>query len=182
MSGGKRREPVKLILAKNKTHMSKRAIEKRLSEELDVPFKDIETPSYLNAKQQKEFNEYAFKLKALDIFTELDVDILAQFVLAKTLYLKYCDQIKTVLSKDDATREWKIIDKLALNCDDQEELVDLLEKILRRQRTDEISSLMSLQDKAFKQCVTCARELGLTITSRAKLVIPTPPDDGDDEL
>ena len=29
-----------------------------------------------------------------------------------------------------------------------------------------------LQDKAFKQCVACAKELGLTVTARAKIVLP----------
>ena len=75
-----------------------------------------------------------------------------------------------------------MIDKLALECDDGEQLIDLLETLLRRQRGTEIASLMSLQDKAFKQCIACAREMGLTVTSRTKLVVPKPPDDEDDEL
>lgn len=179
---GKRRQPINLILANGKKHVSRRVIEERRAQELKVPFTDVEAPDYLTATQKKEFNMYAEMLLKLDIFTELDVDILAQYCIAHELYLKYSKQIKQVLSKNDTVREWKIIDTLALKCDDGEQLVELLEKLLRRQRSDEITSLMNLQDKAFKQCIACAREMGLTITSRTKLVIPKPPDDSDDEL
>lgn len=46
----------------------------------------------------------------------------------------------------------------------------------------EISAAQTAQDKAFRQCVTSANELCLNVTSRAKLVIPQPPDGGGDEL
>lgn len=182
MAGGKRREPINLILAKGKKHFSKEQIEERRAQELQVPFTEVEAPDYLTAKQKREFNKYAEMLLKLEIFTELDVDCLAQYCIARELYLKYSDQIKKLLAKNEVVRDWQVIDTLALDCDDSEQLIELLEKILRRQRGSEISTLMSLQDKAFKQCVTCAREMGLTITSRTKLVIPKPPDDEDDEL
>ena len=44
------------------------------------------------------------------------------------------------------------------------------------------NTMQNLQDKAFRQAQTSARDLGMTITSRAKLVVPTPPDNEDDEL
>lgn len=179
---GKKREPINLILAKGKKHVSRRVIEERRAQELKVPFTDVEAPSYLTAKQKKVFDAYAEKLLALEIFTELDVDLLAQYCIAHELYLQYSDQIKKLLAKNTVVREWRVIDKLALEADDEEELIELLEKLLRRQRGDEITSLMSLQDKAFKQCIACAKEMGLTITSRTKLVIPKPPDENDDEL
>ena len=182
MSGGKTREPINLILAKGKAHFSKDKIEERRAQELNVPFTNIVVPDYLTAKQKREFNKYAELLLKLEIFTELDVDILAQYCVAHDLYLTYSDQIKKLMSKNDVVRDWKVIDKLALECDDEEQLIDLLETLLRRQRGAEITSLMNLQDKAFKQCVACAREMGLTITSRVKLVIPKPPEDDDDEL
>ena len=45
-----------------------------------------------------------------------------------------------------------------------------------------LKDLQNLQDKTLRQCLACAKELGLTITSRAKLVIPTPLEGEDDEL
>ena len=35
---------------------------------------------------------------------------------------------------------------------------------------------MTLQDKSFKQCRACANDLGLTITSRCKLILPKTPE------
>lgn len=149
---------------------------------MNVPFKDIVAPSYLTAKQKREFNYYAEKLAALNIYTELDADVLAQYVIALELYIKYSAQIKKIVNKADAVHAWDVIDKLARNCKDGLQLAELLERILRRQRASELGALTTLQDKAFKQCVVCARELGLTITSRAKLEVPPPPGGEDDEL
>ena len=144
---GRPREPVDLIKAKGKKHLSKSEYEERKSQELDVPFIDVKAPSYLNAKQKRKFNDIAKKLVALGIMTELDVDCLARYVISHDLYVLYTSQITQMLA---------------------EGVVD--------------NTMQNLQDKAFRQAQTTARDLGLTITSRCKLVMPTPPDDEDDEL
>lgn len=175
---GRPRKPVAI----NKKHFSKAEREQRENEELNVPFTDVTPPDYLTAKQKRDFNEYATKLVALGIFTELDVDVLAQFCIAKELYIGYSKQVKKVLDKENIVHKWSVIEELAAETETQEDLIKLLEKIIRRQRGEDISVMMSLQDKAHKQCLACAKELGLTITSRLKLVIPQPPEDDDDEL
>lgn len=45
----------------------------------------------------------------------------------------------------------------------------------------QIKSLQIAQDRAFKQAHTCASSLGLTVTSRCKLVVPVAEDDGGEE-
>lgn len=182
MAKGKKRLPVNLILAKGKHHFSRRELAERRAKELDVPFKEIKAPSYLTAKQKKSFNYYAEKLAAINIYTELDADVLAQYVIALELYIMYSAQIKKIVNKAEPVNAWKAIDNISRNCENSFQLVELLEKLVRRQRVSEIGALTTLQDKAFKQCVACARELGLTITSRAKLEVPPPPDGEDDEL
>jgi P27 family predicted phage terminase small subunit len=107
---------------------------------------------------------------------------LAQFCIAKELYINYSKQIKKVLDKANTVHKWNVVEELAANCETQDDLIKLLEKIIRRQRGEDITVLMNLQDKAHKQCLACAKELGLTITSRLKLAIPPPPEDDDDEL
>lgn len=177
-----RKQPVDLIKAKGKKHLTKKEYEQRKAEEIEVPFTDVEPPRYLTSQKQKnEFTKYAEMLKKVGIFTELDVDCLAMYVMSRALYEKYTKQIEKVLAKADIVHRWEVIDKLCLNCDDAEDLRKLLEKIAKRQRGDDINCFMSLQDKAFKQCLSCARELGLTIGARCKLVIPKV-DDDDDEL
>lgn len=179
---GRPREPVDLIKAKGKKHLTKAEYEERKNSELQVPFTDVEPPDYLTAKQKREFTQIADQLLELNIMTELDVNVLAQYCIAKTLYLDYSDQLKKVMAKKNAVHKWGVVESIAEDCEEQEELKKLLEALLRRQRGDDATVLMNLQDKAFKQCLACAKELGLTITSRVKLVIPTPPDDDDDEL
>jgi len=178
---GRKREPTSVVIAKGKKHLTKKEIEERQAQELDVPFKDVQAPKYLTAAQKKEFDSIAEKLCALEIFTELDCDLLAQYIIAKTLYLKYSEQIKKIVDKANAVHKWSAIDEIAEDVEDAEDLKNLLEKILRRQRGDDLTVIMNLQDKAFKQCIACARELGLTVTSRLKLAIPEVTDD-DDEL
>lgn len=179
---GRPREPIALVKAKGKKHLTQKEYDERKESELQVPFVDVEPPDYLTAKQKKEFNAISEKLLALEIFTELDVDVLAQYIIAKTLYLDYNAQIKKINAKENLVHKWAAIDEIAVDCEGAEELRKLLEKILRRQRGDDVTVLMNLQDKAFKQCLACAKELGLTITSRLKLVIPQPTDGEDDEL
>lgn len=45
-----------------------------------------------------------------------------------------------------------------------------------------LKSLQLMQDRAFKQAQSSARDLGLTVTSRCKIVVPAPPPEDDDEL
>jgi len=183
---GRPREPIDLLIAKGKKHLTKDEIFERKEQEVEVPFLDVMPPDYLKGKKRiAEFNHYANMLLKIGIFTELDVDILAQYILAKELYLTYTKQLEKVMAKANIVHKWAVIDDLAMLCDEGDtldELKKLLEKICRRQRGEDATTLMNLQDKAFKQCLACAKELGLTVTGRCKLVVPTPPDDEDDEL
>lgn len=43
-----------------------------------------------------------------------------------------------------------------------------------------LKEMQNLQDKAFRQAQSAARDLGLTITSRCKIVVPQPPEDEDE--
>ena len=184
----KRREPVDLIKAKGKKHLSNAEYEERKSQELDVPFLDVSPPDYLTTKKQKdEFNHYAGMLVELGIFTELDVDCLARYIIAKELYVNYTKQLRKVVAKENTVRKWKVIDQMAELCSEDytgtlDDLKQLLEKILRRQRGDDVTVLMNLQHKAFQQAQAAARELGLSVTSRCKIIVPQSPDGDDDEL
>lgn len=176
------REPVDLIKAKGKKHLTKNEYEERKAQEVEVPFVDIKPPSYLKGKKRiKEFKHYSEMLVEIGIFTELDVDVLAKYIISKELYLEYTKQLEEVVSKSVIVDKWSALDGIVFNAENEATLRDLLEMILRRQKGDDTTVLMNLQDKAFKQCLMCAKELGLTITSRCKLIIPQPPDD-DDEL
>ena len=149
---GRNKKPIDLHLANgNPSHLTKAEIEERQAQELEVPFTDVEPPSYLNKSQKKKFRDIAKMLLAIGIMTELDVDCLARYVISHDLYLTYTEKVNDLLSIGD---------------------VDMRE----------LNTVQNMQDKAFKQANASASALGLTITSRCKIVIPTPPDTEDDDL
>lgn len=145
---GKPREPIDLIKAKGKKHLSKKEYEDRKNSELQVPFTDVEPPDYLTKAQSGKFNDIAEKLLALGIMTELDVDCLAMYILSHDLYLEYTRNIMKMLKAGDL---------------------------------ESVKCLQMLQDKAFRQALSAAKSLGLTITDRCKITIPPPPEE-DEEL
>lgn len=152
------REPIDLIKAKGKKHLSEKEYEERKSQEIKVPFTDISPPKYLNAKQKKEFIEIAGKLQTIDpnLFTELDVDTLCRYLQAKELYLKYTEQLNKMLNSPKPVSEEGNF------------------------YLDDINKLQRMQDVVFKQCQSSARDLGLNISSRCKIILP-PVENGDDD-
>lgn len=148
---GRLPKPIGLHLAEgNPSHLTKAEIEERQAGELEVPFVDVKPPEYLTGRKQIEkFNYIADMLLSLQIFTELDVDTLARYIMSEQLYLQY---------------------------------TNLLVGLIKSKDFDQMSKIQSLQDRAFRQCHQCAKALGLTITDRARLVVPQPPDSDDDEL
>ena len=53
-------------------------------------------------------------------------------------------------------------------------------KLIRGNDNATLRDMQTMQDKAFKQAQSAAAALGLTITSRAKIVVPQPPEEPDD--
>lgn len=139
MDRGRKREPVDLIVAKGKTHLSKEEIKRRREQEIKVPYTDVTAPDYLPEELVPEFDDIAQKLLDINIMTELDEDTLARYLLSKRQYLKLTYILDTAMNEMDI---------------------------------DTLSKYQTMQDKAFKQCRMGASDLGLSITSRAKLVVP----------
>lgn len=153
------REPIDLIVAKGKKHLTKAEIEERKAQEIEVPFKDIHPPLFLPKSFHKEFYEISGKLEAIGIMTELDVVSLAQYLIAKQNYISYTAMLLKVIKRNaDPNKQYLSEDDVVEN-----------------------TKIQALQDRALRQCQSCARDLGLTITSRLKIAIPQPPDE-DDEL
>ena len=139
---GRRKEPVNLVLAKGKKHLTKEEIEQRKAGEIKPIIDGISPPDYLLKDQKEEFIKTADQLKKLKIMGETDVDTLARYVVANSLYIKTVKKIRKPSVINDPAE------------------FDFYTRIL---------------DKYFKMCRNCANDLGLTITSRTKLVVPEPP-------
>lgn len=146
---GRNKEPIKLLQAKGRKHLTKTEIKERESSELPVIADDISPPTFLNKSQKEKFNKIAEKLKTLGIMSDLDCDVLARYIKAETDFIFY------------------------------EKLIARTQKELMRAEPEQISDIVDilmkyekLKNTAFNQCHTCASALGMTITSRCKIVVP----------
>jgi P27 family predicted phage terminase small subunit len=133
------RQPIALVEAKGKKHLTKSEIAERQAREVQPITDGIEAPCYLNATQKKEFDKIANQLIKLKIMGETDVDALARYVVANTSYIHATRQLRKKVVKDSPI-QYEIWSKV--------------------------------QERYFKQCRACAQDLGLTISSRCKLVVP----------
>ena len=149
------KEPVDLILAKGKSHhLTKSEIKKRKNEEIKAPSDKIKPPSYLNKSQKKKFKEIAIQLIELDIMSNLDCDALARYLIALDMYIAISNKLQRTS-----------IDNIDIN--NYEDMAEQISKL---------DNLSKIQDRYFKQCRMAASDLGLTITSRCRLVIPKAPE------
>lgn len=131
------RQPVNLLVVKGKKNLTKKEIEERKAQEVKAASDKVEAPDYLPDDLKNEFNEIAAELVKIGIMSNLDVDALSRFLMAKKLYL---------------TMTHKLLENPNLMIEDKD--------------------MVTTQDKLYKQCRSAASDLGLTITSRCKLVVP----------
>lgn len=149
MAGAKK--PIQLNLALGGKHWTKEEIAERLRSEVQPQTDGIAAPSYLTAKQKKQFDIIAEQLQRIGIMGETDCDTLARYITAQSLYEQAVKDLRSI-QKDrpkDATAEDLATWAAMLN---------LLDK---------------RQDRYFKQAQTAAAALGLTISSRCKLALPS---------
>ncbi len=137
------RQPVDLLIANDKKHLTKEEIEKRRASEIKPCTDKIEAPPYLTKKQKMEFYEIAGQLKKLNIMGETDVDALARYIISSDLYV---NAVKKLRSKEV------------------------------RENLGMYDYYAKMQNRFFKQCRACAMDLGLTISSRCRLIVPAPPE------
>lgn len=102
------RQPIEVIQMKGKKHLTQKEIEERKKQEVKVKPKEdsIKAPTYLKNKQKGEFRKIAKQLIELGIMSNLDVDALARYIIAKDCYLQVVqminDQPELVLDKNVA--------------------------------------------------------------------------------
>ena len=133
------RQPINVVIAKNKKHLTKAEIKERQRTELPPVDGEIIPPSYLTAKQKQEFNTYVAQLRQLKIIGVTDTDALARYVVANTFYVNSVKQLRS-----------------------KEAMAD----------PEIFESWMRINERYFKQCREAATDLGLTISSRCRLVVP----------
>lgn len=151
---GRNPEPIDFILEKGKSHKTKKEIDQRKSQEVPVIDDNISPPEFLTTKKQKQkFQDIADVLHTIGIISNVDCDALGRYILSEESWVRYGKLIAKMQTKADK----------ALREDDMKSFLSF---------TDLIAKYEGLRVKAFNQAHACATALGLTITSRCRLVMP----------
>lgn len=154
------RQPTDLIMLKGKKHLTKAEIKDRKSKEIKAKSDKIKAPNYLNKKEKLEFNSIAKQLKEIEIMSNLDIDALSFFIKTRSEYMKISAEVEkrwpvTLIEKEVKDNEGNLIN---------------IEEIFV---VDEVyESLVKMQLKVLNACRKCASDLGLSIASRCRLVVP----------
>ena len=144
------RQPVELVMSKGSTHLTKADINTRTQREVKPCADNITPPSYLTATQKKHFRDIAGKLERIGIMGETDEEALARYIIAEELYRQ------AVKDNRDFRKRSKMPDDAA-GAIEYAEMLDKMDKRI---------------DRYFKQAHAAASALGLTISSRCRLVVP----------
>lgn len=146
------RKPMLLNLANGGKNWTKEEIKERLDSEVQPVTDGIAAPSSLTAKQKKEFDRIAGQLQKLKIMGETDCDTLARYVVAQDLYTQAVKDLRAVQKQRPKGVDASVETLVAW--------ATMLEQLDKR------------VERYFKQANTAASALGLTISSRCKLVVP----------
>ena len=146
------RKPMLLNLANGGKNWTKEEIQSRLDSEVQPVTDGIEAPSSLTAKQKKEFDRIAEQLQKLKVMGETDCDTLGRYVIAQDLYTQAVKDLRAVQKQRPKGAEADVETLVAW--------ASMLEQLDKR------------VERYFKQANTAASALGLTISSRCKLVVP----------
>ena len=159
MAGQK--QPIDLVIARGKKHLTKAEIAQRKAEEVSPCMDDISPPTYLSAPEKKRFKKLANQLSKINIIGETDTEALARYVTAQSLYE---DAVKDVRKTKKKKPRPPAADADTNERNDFYNQLDLWRVFM--------DSAIKRQDRYFKQAQTAAAALGLTISSRCKLVAP----------
>lgn len=140
------RQPIALVQAKGAKHLTKEEIARRQAEELDVPIPETIKPPDYIADAPKLVEEFN--------------DIAEKLIALK---------IMTELDADCLAR-------YILSKQNYLHYTALLNSAIRKNKVAEMATIQTMQDKAFKQVRAAASDLGLTISSRCRLVVPQAPE------
>lgn len=151
MSG--KRQPVEVIEAKGRKHLTKAEADERRDSEVHLPpATEAKPPKWLPKELRAEYRKVGRQLIAAGLFTELDRDTLGMYFLSRS--------------------RWIEADELAAEC-------------IADGAVESAQKWTGVQGTYFKQARQCAEAMGLSVSSRCRLVIPQgmgESDEGGDEF
>ena len=161
------RQPIDLVAAKGRKHLTKAEISERKSTEIIAPCDKVEPPTYLSKKKKADFRKIAKELLAIGLVANVDCDALARLIVAQSQYVEIMQQIEeTPLMVDVPVYGERF------NADtgkDERVQIGTTQGV-----NQERERLMKMQDMCMKQCRQCATDFGMTVSARCRLIVPKP--------
>lgn len=103
------RQPVDVLKAKGRKHLSQAEESTRRRGEIDAPPpEEVRPPQWLGKKFHKEFNALAELLIPLRLYSDLDADVLAQYLVTRERWERADKQASAAIRKKDEklAKEW----------------------------------------------------------------------------
>ena len=146
-----KRQPTDVVIANGRKHLSKAEEAERRAGEVKVsPAKTAKPPKWLPETLKKVFRAIGKRLIASGLYTELDADTLGRYLVAQHQWLIATAEVEKALSQKDPETG----------------------QIRKKRDLAAADSWGKIQERYFKQARNCANDMGLTVTSRCRLVVP----------
>lgn len=163
-----KKQPIALLQAKGKKHLTKAEIALREAQELHPDADKVAPPAWLTKQQKKRFKELAAQLIELKIMTNLDCEALARLVKTESDYIAMTALIDDLPVMTEVKRYQLGPDgKPEIDPETGDKIV-VTHRVVNQERAD----LMQQQDRLWRQCRQGATDFGLTIAGRCRLVAP----------
>lgn len=157
------RQPIEVLQAKGRKHLTKAEIENRKRTELKAKSDDIKPPAFLGAKQKKRFTEIANELLDLDVLANIDCEALGRLIIVEDEFTKIVKAMKKT--------PLMIKQRIALDTKDENGNA-IFKEIDVDVVNPEYDRLQIMRGRVFKECRQGAADFGLTVSSRCRLVVP----------
>lgn len=136
------RQPIAAIKAKGAKHLTQAEIAEREASEVKAPIAD--------AKR-----------------------ITPPKYLPKRLHERFCAFARQLIELSLlSTLDYDVLARYLVAEECYNKLIGRQARAIREGELDEVDQLSRLQERYFKQCRACANDLGLTVSSRCRLVVP----------
>lgn len=93
---GRTKQPIDLIAAKGRKHLTKKEYEERKQGEVVVANDAIKSPSFLSKKEKEKFEELAGILTEVGVMTNLDCDALGVYIKALSQYKRAVKRLEGI--------------------------------------------------------------------------------------
>lgn len=173
------RQKLSVLEGKGRKHLSEQEKAQRDAQEIKLPKPSkMPVPKWLPKEYRTAYRNLAKQLLEVDLgVAVLDADTVARYVVAVALYDQMTQQVNDLMIHAEE-RSDKLMDKLgealATQQPDPVELAEMLEHLVAAKAATgkALAAAVKNQNTYFTQARACANDMGMTITSRCRLVLP----------